>query len=74
VLQFHFAALQPVLSGNGVRGTGVSRGVERCLQLLRILVHVPRARGEDVPAGAGELPWPMQGRLDHCTGEEANRR
>jgi hypothetical protein len=49
--------------------SGVSCGVERGMQLLRLPVRVPRARGEDLPPDARELPWPLQSYLHHCNGD-----
>ena len=51
--------------------SGVSCGVEGGLQLLRLPFRVPRARGEELPPDARELPWPLQSYLDHCNGELA---
>ena len=51
--------------------SGVSCGVEGGLQLLRLPVRVPRARGEDLPPDARELLWPLQSYLNHCNGELA---
>lgn len=49
--------------------TGVPRGVERGLQLLRRAVRVPRARGQGVPPDARELPRALQSCLGRCNGE-----
>lgn len=51
--------------------SGVSRGVDGGLQLLRLLVRVPRARGQVLPPDARGLPWPLQSCLGHCNGEPA---